>query len=101
MTEQYGLPKKAIQALRQLFQKHQKIQTIILYGSRAKGTFRTGSDIDLCMVAPSMSLRERLSIENEIDDLLLPWKIDLSLRHEIDSPELLAHLERVGVKIYP
>ena len=38
---------------------------------------------------------------NRIDDLLLPWKVDLSLRHKIDNPDLLAHIDRVGVIFYP
>ena len=43
---------------------------------------------------------ELLKLENELDDLLLPYKIDLSMLHQIDDPELLDHIRRVGVVFY-
>jgi len=61
----------------------------------------THSDIDLCIEAESFGLTELLCIENRIDDLLLPWKLDLSLLHKIDNPALLDHIRRVGVIFYP
>jgi len=47
-----------------------------------------------------MELTELLRIENELDDLMLPWKIDLSLKHNIDNPALVEHIRAVGVKFY-
>lgn len=64
------------------------------------GTHRPGSDIDLCIQAETFGLTELLAIENRIDDLLLPWKLDLSLMHQIDNPALLDHIRRVGVIFY-
>jgi predicted nucleotidyltransferase len=83
-----------------LFKKFPKIKKVILYGSRAKGNFKTGSDIDLTVDAPDMTLSELLEIENDLDDLLLPYKIDLSLLHHIDNPALLEHIERIGKIFY-
>jgi predicted nucleotidyltransferase len=100
MSEETGLPKKTIENLHALFQKHPAIQSAILYGSRALGTFKPGSDIDLTLVAPTWSTTELLSLENEIDDLLLPYKIDLSLRHQIQNDDLLEHIQRVGKQFY-
>ena len=42
-----------------------------------------------------------MKIENELDDLLLPYKIDLSLHHALDNPELIDHIRRVGLVFYP
>lgn len=95
-----GLPPFAIEALCNIFQQYPLITTVRLYGSRAKGNYRLGSDIDLCIVAPELSLHDLLKIENEIDDLLLPWKIDLSLWHQIDNQDLLDHIKRIGVEFY-
>ncbi len=39
-------------------------------------------------------------LDGEIDDLLLPWKVDIALRHQIENPDLLAHIDRVGIAIY-
>ena len=66
----------------------------MLYGSRALGRQRAGSDVDLCLVAPSMELGELLELGAALDDLLLPWQIDLQLRHLIAHEGLLSHLDR-------
>ncbi len=53
---------------------------------------RLGSDIDLSIESDTLSFSELLAIENQIDDLLLPWKIDLSLKNQIDNPDVLGTL---------
>lgn len=96
----YGLPPQALARLNAVFRKWPQIDRVILYGSRAKGNFRTGSDIDLCLEADTMQTAELLQLCAEIDDLLLPWKIDLALKHTIENADLVAHIERVGVPVY-
>ena len=97
LNTKYGLSIAAVDALKKIFKQHDKIKKVMLYGSRAKGNYRTGSDIDLCLEGQALTLKDLLAIENQLDDLLLPWEIDLSLKHQIDNPELLAHIERVGI----
>jgi uncharacterized protein len=70
-----------------------------LFGSRAKGNHRTGSDIDLFIEAPTLNSVRRLGLEMQLDDLLLPWKIDLVMANEVDNPALLAHVGRVGIPL--
>ena len=96
----YGLPSHAIEALKYVFKEYPQIDNAILYGSRAKGTYHQGSDIDLCLTGNLLGITELLSIENKIDDLLLPWKVDISLKHTIDNPDLLEHIERAGILFY-
>ena len=94
----YGLSEKVISSLKIVFLRHPQIQKVILYGSRAKGNFKPGSDIDLTLVAPQIDLTELLKIENEIEDLLLPYKVDLSLFHQIENKDLIEHIQRVGAE---
>ena len=96
----YGLPQYVIERLNTLFRAWPRIERVVLYGSRAKGNYRKGSDIDLCVEGDTLGMTDLLKLDAEIDDLLLPWKVDLSLRHHIDNPDLLAHLDRVGIPIY-
>jgi predicted nucleotidyltransferase len=96
-----GLPEHAVEKIRGIFRDYPTIRRVILYGSRAMGTYRPGSDIDLCIEGESLGLTELLALENRIDDLLLPWKVDLSLLHTIDNPALRDHIRRVGVTFYP
>jgi predicted nucleotidyltransferase len=95
-----GLPGHAVDKIRGIFRDYSQISRVFLYGSRALGNYRPGSDIDLCIEAESLGLNELLSIENRMDDLLLPWKMDLSLLHQIDNPALIDHIRRVGVIFY-
>ena len=91
-----GIPQADSQRLLQLIHTHPLVQSVVLYGSRALGRQRAGSDIDLCLEAPSMELGELLELGAELDDLLLPWQIDLQLHHLIANEGLLAHIERAG-----
>lgn len=94
----YGLSVEAISSLKLVFSHYLKIQKVILYGSRAKGGFKPGSDIDLVLVAPEMDLTQLMAIENKIEELLLPYKIDLCLFHQIENYALMDHIKRVGVE---
>jgi predicted nucleotidyltransferase len=96
----FGLPAHAIDKLSDVFRSWPQIQRVVLYGSRAKGNFKAGSDIDLTIEADALSLSQLLALENQIDDLLLPWMVDLSLKRHIDNPALLDHIHRVGVPFY-
>jgi hypothetical protein len=57
------------------------------------------SDIDLCIDAEGLSMSETFAIENALDDLLLPWKIDLLVWHVIDQPALNAQIDRDGITL--
>lgn len=97
----FGLPVHAVEKLRGVFAEWPQIQRVLLYGSRAKGNYRPGSDIDLSIEDDEeLSLAQLLAIENRIDDLLLPWMVDLSLKRQIDNPALLEHIRRVGIPFY-
>ena len=96
----YGLKDFHIKKIHSVFTKYNAIEKAILYGSRAKGNYRIGSDIDLSLVGNGLDLNILFNIENELDDLLLPYKFDLSLLQEIENPQLLDHINRVGIKFY-
>ena len=95
-----GLPETTISAIREVLSNYPKIEKAILYGSRAKGNYRNGSDIDLTLVGEEMTLSDLSKLEWEIDDLLLPYKFDISLFHQISSPSMIEHIERVGKEFW-
>lgn len=96
----YGLKKKHITAINSVFGKNPEIKQVILYGSRAKGNYRNGSDIDLTLKGEDITLSLLFKIETELDDLLLPYKIDLSIYHKIENPDFIEHINRVGIVFY-
>jgi predicted nucleotidyltransferase len=93
-----GLPAEDSQRLLAVLAGHPAVEQVWLYGSRAMGRHRRGSDIDLCIKGPQLSHAERLELMGTIDDLLLPWQVDLSLWSEVND-DLRAHLQRVGLPL--
>ena len=76
----------------------QGVEQVVLYGSRAKGSYREGSDIDLA-VKGKLTFDNLVKMSVNLDDLNLPWKIDLSLYSQIKNRDLLDHIDRVGIPI--
>ena len=97
----YGLPDAAIKKICAVLGRHPQVQQAILYGSRAKGTHKRGSDIDLTLRGGTdMTLPVLYRIMDELDDLLLPYTIELSIYANIDDPDVKAHIHRVGHVFY-
>jgi predicted nucleotidyltransferase len=93
-----GLPPEASARLLAVLSAEPAVQEVWLYGSRAMGRQRPGSDIDLTLVAPGLGHHDRLRLMGALDDLLLPWSIDLSLHHEL--PDYLRdHVARMGRRL--
>lgn len=96
----YGLSEVQLQSLLAVFKRYEEIDSTILYGSRAMGTHLPYSDIDLTLTGNELDFRLLQKIEIDLDDLLLPYKIDLSTLTKIENEDLLAHIQRHGKIIY-
>lgn len=92
-----GLSQKDIENIKAVFAAHPEIEKAVLYGSRAKGSYKSSSDIDLTFFGKDLDLNIVQEIENELDDLLLPYRFDISIFHQIDNSALIDHIERVGI----
>jgi predicted nucleotidyltransferase len=77
-----------------------EIEGAVLYGSRAKGNFKPGSDIDMVLKGLELNLKLLNKISIDLDDLLLPYTFDLSLYHQINNPDLIDHIKRVKKVFY-
>jgi predicted nucleotidyltransferase len=96
----FGLSPATLEKLNYVFAQHGAIDSVLIYGSRAKGNFRAGSDIDLTIKGDEIPFAEFMQIEDQIDDLLLPYTVDLSQYYQLENTDLVAHIDRVGVAIY-
>jgi uncharacterized protein len=96
----YGLKTNELKQMQLVFKQYPSINRVILYGSRAKGNYRPGSDIDLTVQGEDLDLSTLHKVEDDLDDLLLPYKLDLSLMKHIKNTELLDHIQRIGVIFY-
>ncbi len=96
----FGLDSEIIELIQEVFSKFEQIEKVVLYGSRAKGNFRNGSDIDITLFGKSLNLQTIYDIEQELEELYLPYKFDISIYEHIENPDLRAHIDRVGKVFY-
>jgi predicted nucleotidyltransferase len=97
----FGLSEKTLQSICSVFSKYPEIEKVILYGSRAKGNYKNGSDIDLTLIGgDDLTIDILCKVENDLDDLLLPYTFDISLFKYIHDPDVIDHIHRVGLVFY-
>lgn len=99
MTAEFGLDERASELLRSVFAKHPEIDEVRIFGSRAKGTFRQESDVDLALYG---NVDEQLAsrVASELDDLPLPYQFDVQAYPCIRHPPLKDHIDRVGRRFF-
>jgi predicted nucleotidyltransferase len=100
MSITHGLSEQTVKKLQSVFAGFPQVEKAVLYGSRANGNFKPGSDIDLTLMGDKIDDRLSSRIYWALDDLLLPYQIDLSLFSKLRHPELIDHIRRVGVSLY-
>jgi predicted nucleotidyltransferase len=96
-TLSFGLSEKTLGSLRAYFSRVSEVDQVILYGSRARGDYHKGSDIDFMLIGPSITPRLLSKMDMEIDDLLLPSFIQITDRKEIRDARFLEVVEKEGV----
>ena len=95
-----GLTKDEINSIRAVFSRYQQVEGVLIYGSRATGKFKPASDIDLTLKGKDIDVSLQTEIEFDLDDLMLPYKFDVSVYNRITNPKFLDHINRVGKEIY-
>jgi predicted nucleotidyltransferase len=97
----YGLSDRTLSALDSIFQKYPGVRQAVLYGSRAKGKYRQGSDIDLSLKTDDTFTRtDFLRIAGDFDDSDIPNFVDVLIYDKLSNPDLKAHIDRVGKILY-
>jgi len=96
----YGLGENSIRKIVEVFDRYNNVSKVILYGSRAKGDFRPGSDIDMTVIGEGLNLALLNKVCTDLDDLLLPYIFDISIFHQIENSDLIEHIKRVGKVFY-
>lgn len=96
----YGLSERTFQKIQGVLSHYPQVERAILSGSRATNTYRNGSDIDLTLCGDTLTHSVLSRIDTELDDLLLPYTIDLSIFHQIDNPDMVEQIQRIGVNFY-
>ena len=96
----FGLSDTVIKELQDVFRRHANIEKVLIFGSRSKGNYRAGSDIDLAVIGKDIDYNLLLSILCEIDDLDLLYTVDLLDYQKKKGPPIGDHIDRVGQVFY-
>ena len=97
---EFGLKDMEIKALRDVLASVPEVEEAIIYGSRARGTNRKSSDIDMTLKGDNLIYLQLALLDAKIDDLYLPYFVDLSLYSMIKNVDLIASIEREGKVLY-
>ncbi len=93
-------PPRALEMLLAVFRRHPEVASVKLFGSRAKGTHRPYSDVDLA-VWGEIDLLAGAALAADLEELPLPYHFDVIPFEHITHPGLRDQIERVGIEIYP
>ena len=92
----FGLSDETVRRICDVLCDFNCISLVKIYGSRAKGNYRPGSDIDLVLYGDNIDIKTLNTINGRLDDLLLPYSFDLTVWQSINNRDLREHIERVG-----
>jgi predicted nucleotidyltransferase len=96
----FGLTDETIHKINSIFEKYGEVDEVIIYGSRAKGNYREGSDVDITLLGNALTENIKSKIYGDIDDLNTPYLFDISVFENLKSDDLVEHINRVGQLFY-
>jgi len=95
-----GLTKRDVEIIKDIFNKYPLVTLVYIFGSRAKGTYKPGSDIDLAIMNEGLNPDTLIRLRGEFEESSLPYAIDLVNYPELENKDMQEHINRVGVKFY-
>ena len=98
---QLALREKDVAALRAAFRRFAWVREVRVFGSRANGTARRASDLDLAVSAPGASATEWSDLCEALEQAPLIYELEILRLDRSDNPRLKERVLREGVRIYP
>lgn len=99
-TNKYGLSERDISTIQGILVKYPEVSNVLIFGSRATGSSKPGSDIDLAVVNDGIDDKIVLRIRNEFEESSLPYRVDIVLYTGLIHQDLKDHINRVGIPFY-
>lgn len=96
----YGLETEFWQRLLQFITRNAKIREVILIGSRAKGNYRPGSDIDFVLKGDDLGFWDLPQLEDTLEEEFFPYKFHLIDGNKVTNAGLAAHIKDKGITVY-
>ena len=97
----FGLTDKDIELIRSAVEAHSEIEEVLVFGSRAMGNHKSGSDVDLAVKGNGVSLRTISRLGAQLnEELPLPYQFDVIDYASIDTPALKEHIDSFGKVLF-
>jgi predicted nucleotidyltransferase len=96
----FGIVETVFNELILLFSQNPNIEKAALFGSRAMGKFKDGSDIDIALFGENITLNDQLDLSIKLEKLGYPYTYDFQIHKNIKDKNMLDHIERIGIVIY-
>jgi predicted nucleotidyltransferase len=95
-----GLTDRDIKTIQGIFRKHPEVSMVYLFGSRAAGTQKPGSDVDLAIMNAGVSMETVCMIKGELEESSLPYLIDLVNYTDVKHKEFREHIQNIGIEFF-
>jgi len=100
-TPRWGLSVSDLAIIRSALARNPRIRRVLLFGSRAKGNYRTGSDIDLALVGDHLTRQDIVETSMTLnEETPLPYRFDVVDRNHLENRDLTEHIDRIGQELY-
>lgn len=97
----YGITDRTYKYLLHTFKRFPEVKEVLLFGSRAKGNYKKGSDIDLAIKGKNVNPELIFKLKTIFNERLpIPYKVDVIGYDYLSYIELKDHILRVGKVIY-
>ncbi len=101
MTTRFGLKESTIEKICGTLARFPQVKKAVLYGPRATGDYKESSDIDLTLYGnESLTPEIVYKIDEELDELMLPYTFDLSIFKRLGDPDFINFIKQVGIVFY-
>jgi predicted nucleotidyltransferase len=101
METDFGLLPSDLATIRGILKKDPKIEQALIFGSRAKGNYRPGSDVDIALKGEQLAPENITDVSMELnEETIMPYRFDVLNYHTIAEPALIDHINRIGIVFY-
>ena len=101
MSDRFGLRDDDIAAIVAVLARYPSVQTAVIFGSRAKGNYKQGSDVDIALQGEGMGNAVAADVAYALnEETIMPYVFDVLNYHAITNADLIAHIDRVGRPFY-
>jgi predicted nucleotidyltransferase len=101
MNNKFGISSKSFSLIIETLRQFEDIDSVKIFGSRALGTFKNGSDIDLAVIGKDLQESTAMNLSAELNESLpIPYFVDVVAPQNLTNRNLIDHIERAGVVFY-